>query len=281
LRALVFDPFSGISGDMTLGALLDLGLPEEWLRGLRRPAGARADRGLGRAGAAAGIACTPGARLPHEHAHRHLRDVVRIIDGAGVHPEVRDRAVHAFTLLAEAEAEVHGTTPERVHFHEVGALDAIVDILGAMAGCASSASRPSTRDRSPSGAGGREMEHGRFPVPPPAVLKLLEGIPTRDPAYEGECTTPTGAAILKALTGGGAAGDASCPCASGFGAGRGTRRIGRTACGSSRSTIRRRGAEELFVVQADLDDMEPEYLPRWWRRCSRRAPTTVSSCRCR
>ncbi|MBW3630686.1 MAG: LarC family nickel insertion protein, partial [Gemmatimonadetes bacterium] len=129
MPALIFDPFSGISGDMTLGALVDLGLPEEWLRdfvtGLGiAEIGVRTERVQRR-----GIACTRLVLdLPHEHAHRHLRHVVAIIDAAGVDAAIRDRAVDAFTRLAEAEAAVHGTTPEKVHFHEVGALDAIVDI---------------------------------------------------------------------------------------------------------------------------------------------------------
>jgi pyridinium-3,5-bisthiocarboxylic acid mononucleotide nickel chelatase len=262
MRALIFDPFSGISGDMTLGALLDLGLPEDWLRGFVEdlrlaPIEVSAERVARR-----GIACTRLVLgLPPEKSHRHLRDVVRIIDGAGVHPEVRDRAVHAFTLLAEAEAEVHGTTPERVHFHEVGALDAIVDILGTMAavrelGFAAFYTRPVTLGR-----GWAEMEHGRFPVPPPAVMKLLEGIPTRDPAYEGECTTPTGAAILKALTAGEEPPASFLPVASGFGAGARDPEDRPNCLRLIAVDTAAAGREELFVVQTDLDDMEPEYLP--------------------
>ena len=135
MRGLIFDPFSGISGDMTVAGLLDLGLPLEWLQRFV------ADLRLGelRVGAEKvqrkGIAATRLLlELPHEHAHRHLHHVVAIIEKTGVSPEVRDRAVHAFTLLAEAEAAVHGTTVQRVHFHEVGALDAIVDVLCAVAG---------------------------------------------------------------------------------------------------------------------------------------------------
>jgi uncharacterized protein (TIGR00299 family) protein len=220
VRALIFDPFSGISGDMTLGALLDLGLPLEWLQHFVRELrlgeievdAERVDR--------KGIACTRLLlRLPHEHAHRHLKDVVRIIEGTGASAEVRERAVHAFTLLARAEAEVHGTTPERVHFHEVGALDAIVDVLGVAAACAELGfeaffTRPVTLGR-----GWVDMAHGHFPVPPPAVLKLLNGIPVRDPDFEGECTTPTGAALLQAFTGGRAPPTTFTPLANGFGAG--------------------------------------------------------------
>jgi hypothetical protein len=108
LRGLIFDPFAGVSGDMTVAALLDLGLPLEWLRSFV----AGLDLGDIRVDAERvnrkGIAATRLVlELPHEHAHRHLHHVVKIIEGTGVAPEVRDRAIHAFTLLAESEAAVH------------------------------------------------------------------------------------------------------------------------------------------------------------------------------
>jgi pyridinium-3,5-bisthiocarboxylic acid mononucleotide nickel chelatase len=264
MRALVFDPFAGISGDMTLGALLDVGLPLDWLRSFVQGLGlgtvevdaARVQRG--------GIACTQLIlRLPHEHAHRHLADVVRIIDRTGVPERVRERAVRAFTLLADAEAAVHGTTRDRVHFHEVGALDAIIDILGTMAaldqlGVERFYMRPVTLGR-----GWAEMAHGRFPVPPPAVLKLLEGLAVRDPDLEGECTTPTGAAILKSLTGGREPPTSFVPLASGFGAGM-RDPPDRPNCLRVALVDEDGGgdaAEELVILQTDVDDMPAEYLP--------------------
>jgi pyridinium-3,5-bisthiocarboxylic acid mononucleotide nickel chelatase len=262
MRALIFDPFSGISGDMTLGALLDLGLPIEWLRGFVT------DLGIADIGVEAhrverrGIACTQlRLRLPPEHAHRHLSDVLRIIDGAGVASLVRDRAADAFTLLAEAEAEVHGTTRERVHFHEVGALDAIVDVLAGMAACSELGfdaffTRPVTLGR-----GWAEMAHGTFPVPPPAVLKLLEGIAVRDPNLEGECTTPTGAAILRTLTGGREPPDTFVPLASGFGAGSRDPHDRPNCLRLVAAEVVARADEELVVLQADVDDLSPEYVP--------------------
>ncbi len=262
MRGLIFDPFSGISGDMTLGALLDLGLPVEWLREFVNGLGIAeievdAERVQRR-----GIACTHLVlKLPDEHAHRHLRHVVEIIEKSGVSAEVRDRAVEAFTHLAAAEAEVHGTTPEKVHFHEVGALDAIVDILGVMAACGEMGftrfhTRPVTLGR-----GWAEMAHGRFPVPPPAVLKLLEGLEVRDPDLEGECTTPTGAAILRTLTRGSPPPTSFVPVATGFGAG--TRDPqDRPNCLRVIAFEERPGASEsLIVVQTDVDDLSPEYVP--------------------
>lgn len=249
---------------MTVAALLDLGLPLEWLQSFV------ADLKLGdvRVGAERvdrkGIAATRLLlELPHEHAHRHLHHVVKIIEGTGVAPEVRDRAVHAFTLLADAEAEVHGTTREKVHFHEVGALDAIIDILCAMAGCAELGATQFWTRPVALGRGWVDMAHGHFPVPPPATLKLLRGIEVTDPEFEGECTTPTGAAILAALTGGRAAPAAYTPLANGFGAG--TRNpqdrpnVLRLVLVEPRAAHPER--DSVLVIQCDVDDLPPEYVP--------------------
>ena len=262
MGALIFDPFSGISGDMTLGALLDLGLPLEWFRGFVHgleiaDVEIDAERVQRR-----GIACTRLVlRLPHEHAHRHLSDVVRIIDSAGVTGTVRDRAVDAFTRLAEAEAEVHGTTPERVHFHEVGALDAIIDILGVMAACEEMGFREFYTRPVTLGRGWAEMAHGRFPVPPPAVLKLLQGLQVRDPELEGECTTPTGAAILQTLTAGREPPATFTPVATGFGAGTRDPQDRPNCLRLIVAEGKRGAADGLLMVQTDVDDMNPEYVP--------------------
>ena len=263
MPALVFDPFAGISGDMTVAALLDLGLPLEWLQrfvkelelGDIRVNAERVDR--------KGIACTRLVlELPHEHAHRHLHHVVKIIEGTRVAPEVKERAVHAFTLLAESEAAVHGTTVERVHFHEVGALDAIVDVLSVMAGCHELGATSFHTRPVALGRGWVDMAHGHFPVPPPAVLKLLRGIPVRDPDFEGECTTPTGAALLQALTGGAPPPAEYTPLRDGFGAG--TRDPqDRPNCLRLMLVEPRGGHGEgaVVVVQCEVDDLSPEYVP--------------------
>ncbi len=262
MRGLIFDPFAGISGDMTVAALLDAGLPLAWLQGFVR------DLALGDIRVDAervdrrGISCTRlMLSLPHEHAHRHLHHVVKIIDGTGVAPGVKERATHAFTLLADAEASVHGTTRERVHFHEVGALDAIVDVLCSVAGAAELGveafyTRPITLGR-----GWVDMAHGHYPVPPPAAMRLLQGMPVRDPDFEGECTTPTGAALVAALTGGAPPPTTFVPVATGFGAG--------TRDPQDRPNCLRivliEGAdgagESMVVVQCDVDDLPPEYVP--------------------
>ena len=261
MRALIFDPFSGISGDMTIAALLDLGLPLAWLQDFaRRLALGPIEVGAERV-QRCGIACTRlRLTLPPEPAHRHLRDVLAIVERADVPGEVRDRAAEAFTRLAEDEAEVHGTTPERVHFHEVGALDALFDVLGALAGVrelgfVEAYTRPVTLGR-----GWVQMEHGTYPVPPPAVLKLLRDMPVRDPEFEGECTTPTGAILLRVLTGGRAAPATFTPLATGFGAGARDPQD-RPNCLRLLAVELERTADELLLLQSDVDDLPPEYVP--------------------
>lgn len=259
-RALIFDPFAGISGDMTLGALVDLGLPEEWLRdfvaSLGLPeVGVRVDRAMRR-----GISCGRVAfDLPHEHAHRHLRHILEIVDRTPVPPTVRERAARCFGRIADAEAKIHGTTRDRIHFHEVGALDAILDVLCAMAGVEQLGFEQFFTRPIAMGHGWIEIEHGRYPVPAPATLEILEGAGLTGFELAGECTTPTGAAILMELTEGRPAPSSFALESAGFGAGtRDTddrpnclRLIGARLVGASVS---------LHIVQTDIDDMTPEYV---------------------
>lgn len=262
MRVLVFDPFSGVSGDMTLGALVDLGLPAQVLEDLV------AELGQGRIGLRIhrvqrkGIACTKvDVEAPLERGHRHLADVVRWIEATSAPPRAKERAVAVFQRLAEAEAAVHGTTPERVHFHEVGAVDAVVDILGACVGVeALGVERIYTRPVA-LGRGWTTMEHGTFPVPPPAVLKLLEGVPVRDDPLEGECTTPTGAALVRVFTEGRTPPAELRPVASGFGAGtrdpEGYPNCLRLLLAEEADG----GSANLWILAADVDDLPGEYLP--------------------
>lgn len=262
MRGLIFDPFAGISGDMILGALVDVGLEPAWLKAFVT------SLGLGEVGVVvervdrSGIDC---ARvrfdLPHEHAHRHLRHVLEIVDRAVAPESVKAKAAEVFRRLAAAEAEIHGTTIEKVHFHEVGALDAILDVLCAVAGIAELGveqcfTRPVTV-----GTGTVEIAHGRFPLPAPATLKLLEGLPVRDPGYEGECTTPTGAAILAVVTEGRTAPSDFVVRRSGFGAGTRNPEDRPNCLRVILGDVAGERADRLFMVQADVDDLPPEYVP--------------------
>jgi pyridinium-3,5-bisthiocarboxylic acid mononucleotide nickel chelatase len=263
LRGLIFDAFAGTSGDMTLGALVDLGLSGEWLNDFVAGLGLGEVELIVERAHRSGIDCgRVRFELPHEHAHRHLRHVIEIVERSGAPERARGRAIEAFRRIAVAEAEVHGTTLEKVHFHEVGALDAILDVLCSMAavdelGFDAFYTRPVAL-----GSGSIDIEHGRFPVPAPATLKILEGIAVTGLELDGECTTPTGAAILATLTAGKPPPGSFTPRRTGFGAGARNPKD-RPNCLRliAIETAPAAAAGELLLVQSDLDDLPPEYAP--------------------
>jgi len=194
------DCFSGISGDMLLGALLDAGLPLEQLQGdlalLELPGWqlrAERVRRQGLAGLQALI--TTSGPSPE----RHLSDIVSLIQASGLPAPVQERAVAVFQRLADAEAAVHGSDREHVHFHEVGALDSILDIVGSVAGLYRLGVAELYCSPLPLGGGWVESQHGRLPVPAPATAALLQGVPAYGGPVESELVTPTGAALVTAL----------------------------------------------------------------------------------
>ncbi len=265
MRVLYFDCFCGISGDMAVGALIDAGADfqtiQAGLSSLRVP-GFRleAERAPKK-----GIMATQFRVVldAHEHhPHRHLHHVVEIIRGGALPEAVKSAAIQTFELLAAAEAAVHGISIEKVHFHEVGAVDSIVDIVAAQYGlhllevdcvCASALHV---------GTGMVRCDHGWMPVPAPATAKLLEGKPTYGGEVQGELVTPTGAAIL-------------AQCAQRFGAAP-AMRVGRIGYGSGTRELPDRpnvlrvligeadaeqSVESVTVMEANIDDMNPELLP--------------------
>ena len=135
-------------------------------------------------------------KVPHEHAHRHLSTIVKIINDSRLEKKVKRRAIEIFTNLAKAEAKIHGIDVEKVHFHEVGAMDAIVDVVGACIGFEMLKIERFACSKIHVGSGFAQMAHGKFPVPPPAVAELLRNIPIYSTEIEGELITPTGAAII-------------------------------------------------------------------------------------
>ena len=135
-------------------------------------------------------------KVPHEHAHRHLHTIEKIISESRLSENVKTRAVKIFTKLAEAEAKVHGIAIEKVHFHEVGAMDAIIDVVGVCVGFEILGIEKFACSKIHVGSGFVKMAHGKFPVPPPAVVELLKNIPIYSTEIEGELITPTGAAII-------------------------------------------------------------------------------------
>ena len=197
----ILDPFSGISGDMTLGALIDLGLSAEWLTSLPQRLGLDGVTAHVSDVRRAGIACKKvDFTIPPQPHGRHLSHIRKILDASGAPSEVRDRADAAFTAVTAAEAEIHGTTMERVHLHEVGSVDAILDILGSVWGFHELGISRVFCGTLTLGDGFVKAAHGVLPVPAPATLKLLEGLPVRTgPDGAGELVTPTGAALVRVL----------------------------------------------------------------------------------
>ena len=201
MRIAYFDCMSGISGDMTLGALLDVGVPLELLsRGVR-------SMGLEDLRLEAAEVKKCGFRAQHvrvehppEHAHRHLHHIEAMIDRADeIEDDAKAIAKRIFHQLGEAEAKVHGTSLQKVHFHEVGAVDSIADIVGCAIGFDWLKLEAFEASPVPTGTGAIEIAHGRVTVPAPATAELLTGIPLASSTVECELTTPTGAAILKTL----------------------------------------------------------------------------------
>ncbi|HEU4710882.1 MAG TPA: nickel pincer cofactor biosynthesis protein LarC [Pyrinomonadaceae bacterium] len=197
MKTLYFDCFAGASGDMILGAMVAAGVDANALReqlSLLNVEGFKIDfETVNRSGLSATYA---RVETVHEHKHRHLSDIRRIIEDSGVAPGAQDLALRIFTRLAEAEARVHNEPIEKVHFHEVGALDAIVDVVGAA--ICFDLMKIDRFVSSPLhvGSGMVQMAHGSFPVPPPAVTELLRGVPFYSGDIKGELLTPTGAAII-------------------------------------------------------------------------------------
>lgn len=205
MRIAYFDCFSGASGDMILGACLGAGLSLEDLQRELSGLGLggyslRAER-IKKQGFAAtqfDVAIEPGADKPH----RHLKHIREILDNSRLSELVRGRALAIFMRLAQAEAEAHGSTIEKVHFHEVGAIDAIVDITGACIALDKLGIDKVYCSSIPTGNGTVQCEHGVMPVPAPGTAALLKGVPLAACDEPGELTTPTGAAILTTLAAG-------------------------------------------------------------------------------
>jgi pyridinium-3,5-bisthiocarboxylic acid mononucleotide nickel chelatase len=266
MRTAYLDCFSGVSGDMLLGALLDAGVPEAHLRevlaglplhGYSLEVERKTVQGF--AATQVRVVCDHH----HHHEHRHLAEITALLHRAAIPPQVRDQAVAVFTRLAEAEAAVHGTTIEAIHFHEVGAVDALVDIVGTVAGCAHLQIDRLVCSPLPLARGWVHCAHGDIPLPGPAVCRLLEGAPVYGEDLDQELVTPTGAALVRQL----AMGFGPMPPMriqrTGYGVGTLQRRDGRPnllrlLVGESLEVAE---AQEVEVIETHLDDWNPEFWP--------------------
>ncbi|MGB9792131.1 MAG: nickel pincer cofactor biosynthesis protein LarC [Thermacetogeniaceae bacterium] len=271
MKILYIDCFSGISGDMFLGALLDLGVPldvfEEVIEQLGIPVviqkitahqkGLRATRAI----------LKETSAQPEERSYSELKHIVR---SSKLRPEIAERVEHALCRLAEAEAAAHGTPLESVHFHELGGLDTLVDLAGAFAGVAHLGVERVFASPLPLARGTAITKHGAIPLPAPATLHLLKGVPSYGVPFEGELVTPTGAVIVTAIA------DSFGPPPSarwtGYGYGSGAMELPqpnilRLWYGEGYGDAAERGDHHLLfdrdrvvVIETQVDDCNPEYL---------------------
>ncbi len=261
MRTLYFDCFAGASGDMILGALVDAGVERRALVDQLQLLGVagwkinfdKVDR--------SGISSTYArVETAHEHAHRHLSDILKIIYQSQLKPTVKDRAALIFSRLAEAEGRVHNQPVEKIHFHEVGALDAILDVCGAAIGFDLLGIDTFISSPLRVGFGMAQMAHGRFPIPPPAVAELLKGKPVYAGELEGEFVTPTGAAIITSVCERFENVPAMSIEATGYGAGtrdpKGFPNALRVLVGEMEPISA--GDETLLMIETNIDDMSAQ-----------------------
>lgn len=325
MQIAYLDCFSGASGDMLLGALIDAGLPESWLREVLSHLPLPVDSFFIEQQVVQGFAVTrvqvrgeeqhtehsaehdqhdhehehhhhddhahghhhhehEHGHHHHHHAHHHeqeqhdgrqqqhphrsLADIAHILDQAQLPPIVHQRALAVFTRLAEAEAAAHGSTREEIHFHEVGAIDALVDIVGVVAGLHYFGIEKLFCSALPMPSGWVHCAHGEIPLPAPAVCRLLEGVPVYGVQLAQELVTPTGAALIRELAESFGPMPSMLMGRSGYGAGARQRADGRPnllrlVLGESLELAE---AQEVEVIETHLDDWNPEF----WPLCSQR-----------
>ena len=269
MKTAFLDCFSGVSGDMLLGALVDAGLPEAFLQetvsNLKLPGCSLAVQRI----TEKGLAATRVSVLleehghHHHHAHRHLADIERLLAGAALAPAIRDRALAVFQRLARAEAAVHGTTIDAIHFHEVGAVDSLVDIVGTVAGLAELGIDHLVCSPLPMPRGWISCEHGQLPLPAPAVCALMQGVPVYGEPLDQELVTPTGAALVTELASEFGTMPPMMPERTGYGSGARERHDGRPnllrlIVGQG---IDAAEAQTVQVIETHLDDWNPEFWP--------------------
>ena len=278
MKLAYFDCFSGISGNMVLGALLDAGLGldalKEALAGLKVSGYEIEARKVKRKGIAGTLV---DVRASEGEVGRSLGDVLKIIEESDLPEDVKERAGAIFTRLAEAEARVHGVNVEEIHFHEVGGVDAIVDIIGSVIGLKLLGIEEVYSSPLHLGRGFVECAHGTLPVPAPATLELVKGVPVYGWDIEAELVTPTGAAIITAL----ARFDPPPPV-----------RVERVGCGAGHRDLPipnllrlligtspqpGEGLEEdsVLLLETNIDDMNPEFYEHVMSRLFQRGALDV------
>jgi pyridinium-3,5-bisthiocarboxylic acid mononucleotide nickel chelatase len=263
MKLAYFDCFSGISGDMTLGALVDAGCDAEHLRaelrGLQVPGWELSAEKVWKNGMAATYV---KVKAEDQQKHRSLSAIVEILRASQLSRQVREQAVAIFSKLGEAEARVHDVPLQKIHFHEVGAVDAIVDIVGACIGFSALGIGKFACSPLNVGGGTAKMTHGVLPVPAPATANLLQGKPTYSNGVQRELVTPTGAAIIATLCDSFGPQPPMTVNAIGYGAGtadlEGQPNVLRIMIGEAAEKAVPGYDEEIAVIEANLDDMNPQ-----------------------
>ena len=261
MRIAYFDCFSGASGDMILGSLIDAGLSAKRLgeefKKLRIPTVHLKAKKVLKAGISATQVIVEGR--DERRSHRNLKEILRIIERSGVEADVKEKSHEIFKRIASVEGKIHHVSMEEVHFHELGGLDSIVDIVGAVWGIQQLGIEKIHVSKVNVGAGFVNCEHGILPVPAPATLSLMEGKPIYSSGVEKELLTPTGAAILTSL------GSEFGPMPTmkveqiGYGAGHVDLphpNLLRLIIGTSESTSNK---ERVVLVETNIDDMNPQF----------------------
>jgi uncharacterized protein (TIGR00299 family) protein len=264
-KTLYFDCFAGASGNMILGGLVALGVDEkELVKQIKLLNNSDFEIEFSTANKSGISAVHAKVIVPHEHAHRHLRDIEKIITDSQLSDKIKQRAIQIFTRLAEAEAKIHGIVVNKVHFHEVGAMDAIIDVVGACIGFERLGIEKFACSKIHVGSGFAKMAHGKFPIPPPAVAELLQGIPIYSTEIEGELCTPTGAAIISTLSE--TYGEINDLKTEKIGYGAGTRdyadfpNVIRLMLGEVESRESRVESKRLILLETNLDDTTGQVL---------------------
>lgn len=265
MKVAYFDCFSGASGDMILGALMDAGLSVEVLRGEIAKLGLThydiQVKQVTKRGLRGSQALVIVDEDHHHHHHRHLHHIEEIIQGSDLSERVKSLSIKIFKRLAEAEARVHGTTIDNIHFHEVGAMDAIIDVVGAAVGLAAMGIEQVYCSALHVGSGTVECAHGTLPVPAPATAELVKGRPVYSTGVKGELLTPTGAAILTTIAVEFGPMPSIAVEAIGYGAGVSDPAIPnllRVVVGQCQTEVSGYLLERVAVAETNIDDMNPQ-----------------------
>jgi len=260
MKIAYFDCFAGASGDMILGAIIDAGLDIENLKEELSKLNLKGYSVHAEKTTKKGISGTKFHVISsHDHHHRGLKDILEIIDGSTLKESIKDRSRRIFQRLAEAEAKIHNKTVNEIHFHEVGAVDAIIDVVGAAIGLECLGIQCVHTSRIHVGTGSLQCAHGTLPVPPPATLELLKDVPVYSTGIENELVTPTGAAILTTFSKNFGALPSMQIDKTGYGLGGRDLHIpnlirvviGEQALGTDEDTI--------HLIETNIDDMNPQF----------------------